>query len=266
MRIEFRKRVEVENLTPKVVQNEVTQAEIDRLTAKKEKEGNLPYGEKCRLARLKKYGINAISQNKCIQTEPEMPAEVPTFENPTGTMTKKEAEEREIKHRMVEDVNSKGVERRFDESGDPISFRVEEMDEKAFLRIIKEIKSGISPYQACINKRVLPDEFFKECKNNSKWQKELDEAREVYAESQVARLETLSHQLERNKIDSSTYASITNNIKWLVERLFPTLYGNKTKVEQTVTHALEIDQTKLRELNDMLRGNPKPLEVEYQEV
>lgn len=258
-------RIKVKNFSEKIVQNEVTQAEIDLLTEKKQKEG-LNYTERCRLSRLKKYGINAIAQNKCTHPEPEVPAEVPTFENPTGIMTKKEAEEREIKHRMVEDVNAKGIERRYDESGDPISFRVEEVDEKAFLRIIKEIKSGVSPFQACINKRVLPDEFFRECKNNPNWQKELDDAREVYAESQVARLETLSHQLEKNKIDSSTYASITNNIKWLVERLFPTLYGNKTKVEQTVTHALEIDQNKLKELNDMLRGNPQPLEVEYKEV
>ena len=257
--------VQIKNLSEKVVQNEVTKAEIDRLT-EKEKESGLPVKEKMRLYRLKKDGRNAIAQNKCLHPEPEIPAEVPTFENPSGTMTKKEAEEREIKHRMVDEVNAKGEERRYDESGDPISFRVEEMDEKAFLRIIKEIKSGVSPFQACINKRVLPDEFFKECKNNPSWQKELDEAREVYAESQVARLETLSHQLEKNKIDSSTYASITNNIKWLVERLFPTLYGNKTKVEQTVTHSLEIDQNKLKELNDMLRGTPKPIEVEYQEV
>ena len=260
-------RIAIKNLSEKVVQNEVTQAEIDRLEEKKRlTKGKMPVKEQIRLYNLKKLGVNAPNQNKCLHPEPEMPAEVPTFENPTGTMTKKEAEEREIKRRMVDEVNAKGEERRYDESGDPISFRVEEMDDKAFLRIIKEIKSGVSPYQACINKRVLPDEFFKSCKLNPAWQKELDEAREVYAESQVARLETLSHQLEKNKIDSSTYASITNNIKWLAEKLFPVLYGNKTKVDQTVTHSIEIDQNKLKELNDLLRGNEKPIEIEYQEV
>lgn len=258
-------RIAIKNLTPKVVQNEVTQAEIDRLEEKKKTMG-LSAREKMRLYNLKTKGANAPNQNKCLHPEPEMPAEVPTFENPTGTITKKEAQEREIKHRMVEEVNAKGEERRFDEAGDPISFKAEEMDEKALARIIKEIKSGVSPYQACINKRVLPDEFFKECKNNPAWQRELDEAREVYAESQIARLETLSHQLEKNKIDAVTYAQITGNIKWLAEKLFPVLYGNKTKVDQTVTHSIEINQDKLRELNDLLRGNPKPLEVEYQEV
>ena len=116
------------------------------------------------------------------------------------------------------------------------------------------------------NKRVLPDEFFKACKENAAWQRELDDAREVYAESQVARLETLSHQLEKNKIDPSTYNSITNNIRWLAEKLFPVLYGNKTKVDQTVTHSIDIDQNKLKELNDLLRGGEKPIEIEYQEV
>lgn len=259
-------RIAIKNLSEKVVQNEVTQSEIDRLEEKKRKGEKLTVREQMRLHNLKTKGINAPSQNKCLHPEPEMPAEVPTFENPTGTMTKKEAEEREIKRRMVDEVNSKGVERRYDDAGDPIPFMAEEMDEKAFARIIKEIKSGVSPFQACINKRVLPDEFFKSCKLNPAWQKELDEAREVYAESQVARLETLSHQLEKNKIDSSTYASITNNIKWLAEKLFPVLYGNKTKVDQTVTHSIEINQDKLRELNDLLRGNEKPIEIEYQEV
>lgn len=258
-------RIAIKNLSEKVVQNKVTQSEIDRLEEKKKSMG-LSMREKMRLYNLKTKGINAPAQNKCLHPEPEMPAEVPTFENPTGTMTKKEAEEREIKRRMVDEVNSKGIERRYDDAGDPIPFMAEEMDDKAFARIIKEIKSGVSPFQACINKRVLPDEFFKSCKLNPAWQKELDEAREVYAESQVARLETLSHQLEKNKIDSSTYASITNNIKWLAEKLFPVLYGNKTKVDQTVTHSIEINQDKLRELNDLLRGNEKPIEIEYQEV
>jgi len=259
-------RIEIKNLSEKVVQNEVTQAEIDRLEEKLRTTGHLRVKEHIRLKNLKRLGCNAPNQNKCLHPEPEMPAEVPTFENPTGTITKKEAEQREIQHRMVNETNAKGEERRFDEAGDPISFRIEEMDDKAFSRIIKEIKSGVSPFQACINKRVLPDEFFKACKENAVWQRELDDAREVYAESQVARLETLSHQLEKNKIDPSTYNSITNNIRWLAEKLFPVLYGNKTKVDQTVTHSIEIDQNKLKELNDLLRGSEKPIEIEYQEV
>ncbi|MBQ0113332.1 MAG: hypothetical protein KBT03_09405 [Bacteroidales bacterium] len=266
-------RIEIKNVGTKVVQNEVTQAEMERLEEKARLNGgnhSLSWKERSRLARIKKYGINAIAQNKFLHPEPEVPAGVPTFENPSGTMTVKEAEKKEeeakeIKHRMVDEVDAEGNPRRYDEAGDPISFKTEEVTEKAFLRVIKEIKTGISPYQACINKRILPDEFFKMAKTSPHLQKELDEAREVYAESQVARLEKLSMQLEHNKIDTSTYTSVTNNIKWLVEKLFPTLYGNKTKVETSVTHNLEISQDKLRELNDLLRGN-KPLEVEYQEV
>ena len=84
--------VQIKNLSEKVVQNEVTKAEIDRLT-EQEKENGLPVKENMRLYRLKKDGRNAIAQNKCLHPEPEIPAEVPTFENPSGTMTKKEAEE-----------------------------------------------------------------------------------------------------------------------------------------------------------------------------
>lgn len=256
-------RIEIKNVQPKVIQNEVTQAEMERLEEKARMNGgnhSLPYPERCRLARIKKYGRNAIAQNKMIHPDPEIPAEVPTFENPSGTMTVKQAEKR-----MVKEVDSEGNPRRYDEAGDPVSFKAEEVTEKSFLRVIKEIKNGISPYQACINKRILPDEFFKMAKTDNRLQAELDEAREVYAESQVARLEKLGVQLEHNRIDASTYNSVTNNIKWLVEKLFPTLYGNKTKVETSVTHNLEISQDKLRELNDLLRGE-KPLEVEYQEV
>lgn len=183
----------------------------------------------------------------------EYPAEVPTVENPTGIVqqeyydpTKKELEATPKKQKVEEVVE-------------------EDLDEKVFQRIIKEIKSGVSPYQACVNKKVQPDEFFRKCKEDKAWAEELKDAREVFAESQVARLEQLSTQLKRKTLPPQIYANLSKTIIWMVERLFPALYGNKSQVEFQTTHTIEIDQNKLKQMNEMLRSGQKVVEVEYQE-
>lgn len=181
----------------------------------------------------------------------EFPAEVPTVENPTGIVqqeyydpTKKEEA---AAPKKIEEVIK------------------EDLDEGVFQKIIREIKSGVSPYQACVNKKVQPDEFFRKCKENKAWAEELKDAREVFAESQVARLEQLSTQLKRKTLPPQIYANLSKTIIWMVERLFPALYGNKSQVEYQTTHTIEIDQNKLKEMNEMLRGGQKVVEVEYQE-
>lgn len=198
----------------------------------------------------------------------ETPAQVPTIENPDGFdeieyyQPKKSSGETGMKM-----VSSTGKERQFDEkTGDALPLATEPLTEKVFQRIIKEIKSGTSPYQSCINKRVPPDIFFRECKRKKEWADELTEAREVFSESKVAQLEQLSAQLKRKTIDPSVYEKLTKTIIWMVERLFPSLYGNQAKVEFTTTHTVEIDQNRLKELNDMLRASQKVVEVEYQEA
>ena len=194
----------------------------------------------------------------------ETPAEVPTIENPKGC---EEIEYYDPEPKKVKEVSANGKERKYDEkTGDPLPFDTEEVNEKTFNRIIKEIKTGVSPYQACINKRVQPDEFFHKCKERKDWADQLTEAREVFAESKVAQLELLSHQLKKKSIDPNIYDKLTKTIIWMVERLFPTLYGKQAKVEFTTTHNIEIDQNKLREMNEMLRASQKVVEVEYQEV
>lgn len=195
----------------------------------------------------------------------ETPAEVPSVENPNG-FDYIEPPDIYIK-KKEEDVSASGKERRYDEkTGDPLPFATEELNEVVFQRIIKTIKSGTSPYQACVDKRVQPDEFFRKCKENKAWADELAEAREVFAESKIAQMELLSAQLKRKTLSPLIYEKITKNIIWMVERLFPALYGNKAKVEFATTHTIEIDQNRLKELNDMLRASQKVIEVEYQEA
>lgn len=192
----------------------------------------------------------------------ETPAQVPTIENPDGFD--------EIEYydpKKPKEVAANGKERQYDEkTGDPLPFSTEELTDTVFQRIIKEIKSGTSPYQACVNKRVPPDIFFRKCKENKNWAEELTEAREVFSESKVAQLEQLSAQLKRKTIDPGIYDKLTKTIIWMVERLFPSLYGNQAKVEFTTTHTIEIDQNKLKEMNEMLRASQKVVEVEYQEA
>ena len=191
----------------------------------------------------------------------ETPAQVPTIENPDGFEQIEYYDPKKPK-----EVSSTGKERLYDEkTGDPLPFETNELTEVVFQRIIKEIKSGTSPYQACINKKVPPDIFFRKCKESKNWAEELTEAREVFSESKVAQLEQLSAQLKRKTIEPAIYEKLTKTIIWMVERLFPSLYGNQAKVEFTTTHTVEIDQNRLKELNDMLRASQKVIEVEYQE-
>ena len=193
----------------------------------------------------------------------ELPAEVPTLDNQDGIVEEEYAMPDKPK---VKEVSASGKVRRYDEeTGDPIALDKNELTEVVFKRIIKEIKSGVSPYQASVNKKVPPDEFFRKCKENKSWADELTEAREVFAESQVARLEQLANQLKRKTIHPQVYANLSRTIIWMVERLFPSLYGNKSQVEFQTTHTIEIDQNKLKEMNELLRANQKVIEVEYQE-
>lgn len=194
----------------------------------------------------------------------ELPAEVPTVENPDGISEEEYA--MPDKPAAKEDV-PKSKTRRYDEkTGEPLALDTNELTEVVFQKIIKEIKSGVSPYQASVNKRVPPDEFFRKCKENKTWGDELTEAREVFAESQVARLEQLAAQLKRKTIHPQVYANLSKTIIWMVERLFPSLYGNKSQVEFQTTHTIEIDQNKLKQMNEMLRSGQKVIEVEYQEA
>ena len=196
----------------------------------------------------------------------EEPAEVPSIENPTGITEKEYANAPQNVKKMKKEVSASGKERQYDEiTGDPLSFGTNELNEKFFRWIIKEIKSGVSPYQACVNRKIPPDIFFRKCKENKEWGDELTEAREVFAESQVARLEQLANQLKRKTLQPQVYANLSRTIIWLVERLFPSLYGNKSQVEFQTTHTIEIDQNKLKEMNELLRANQKVVEIEYQE-
>ena len=194
----------------------------------------------------------------------EYPAEVPTVENPTGIVEQEYYDPTPKKE--LKEVSASGKVRQYDEyTGDPLPLNTNELNEKFFRWIIKDIKSGTSPYQACVNRKIPPDIFFRKCKENKEWADELKEAREVFAESQVARLEQLSAQLKRKTLNPQIYANLSKTIIWMVERLFPALYGNKSQVEFQTTHTIEIDQDKLKQMNEMLRANQKVVEVEYQE-
>lgn len=199
----------------------------------------------------------------------ETPAETPTIDNPDGCdeIEYYDPTPEKTNKRWVKTESSKGKPRQYEETtGDPLPLTVEQLDDACFARIIREIKKGVSPYQACVNKRVPPDIFFRRCKERKDWADELKEAREVFAESKVAQLELLSGQLKRKTIDPSVYDKLSKTIIWMVERLFPTLYGNQSKVEFTTTHTIEIDQNKLREMNEMLRASQNIVDTEYHEL
>lgn len=257
-------RIEIKNLREPVVQTPETLAEIERIEEALKNGEYVTVDEQRRLKSLKKYGTKHIAKNKCLHPEPEKPAVVPTIDNPDGLAPEEEEKPKTIK--MVSEENSAGKERMYDEDGDPLPFSAYELNDKSFKRIIKEIKSGVNPYQACVNKKIVPSQFFDGCRRNSDWAQQLSEAREVYCESQVARLEKLAKQVERGTIDVAIYSSVCSNIKWLIEKLFPQVYGSKAQVQQTVTHEITVDQKKLKELNDLLRGKQKPIEIEFQEV
>lgn len=257
-------RIEIKNLREPVVQTPETLAEIERIEEALKNGEDVSVEEQRRLRSLKKYGTKYIARNKCVHPEPEQPAVVPTIDNPEGIAPEEEESPKTVK--MVSEQSASGKERKYDEDGDPLPFDTVELDDRSFKRIIKEIKSGVNPYQACVNKRVIPHQFFDGCRKNADWGQQLSEAREVYCESQVARLEKLAKQVEKGTIDVAIYSSVCSNIKWLIEKLFPQVYGSKAQVQNIVTHEISVDQKKLKELNDLLRGKQKPLEVEFQEV
>ena len=257
-------RIEIKNLREPVMQTPETLAEIERIEDALKSGEDVSVEEQRRLRSLKKYGTKYVARNKCLHPEPEQPAVVPTIDNPEGVAPSEEEEKKTVK--MVSEVSASGKERKYDEDGDPLPFDTEELNDKSFKRIIKEIKSGVNPYQACVNKRIVPHQFFDGCRKNGDWAQQLNEAREVYCESQVARLEKLAKQVEKGTIDVAIYSSVCSNIKWLIEKLFPQVYGSKAQVQNIVTHEISVDQKKLKELNDLLRGKDRAIPVEFKEI
>lgn len=79
-------------------------------------------------------------------------------------------------------------------------------------------------------------------------------ARTIFCESCLNQLFTLAEDVKQGNIDSSAYNAITNNLKWIMAKLFPAQYAEKIAVAQDirVQSKQELDLNKVKELASLI--------------
>ena len=224
------------------IKNPVVLAEIERIEEKQNKKEYVTVKEKINLAKLLKYGDNATTKNKLVKTEKKKPAE----------RRLNLASNREL---TIQEIDS----------------------------VIGDIFQGISPAESLAKHNISPRTFYTYLKSPSiniayhdyikDNQKELynledvryldsssallevfKNAREVYSEYCFGQLVGLGEQLKKGEIDYSSYNAITNNLKWIMSKLFPAQYAEKIAVAQDVKiqSKQELNIEKVKELASLI--------------
>lgn len=188
-----------------------------RLQAKKDKGESMTVKEQLRLGRLKKYGDNAQEKSKITQkAKPSKAPDLPSLNNnPTP----------DTPHKIHQ--------------------------------VIDSIYDGLTLIQACNKYNTSPKQFLKELEKtqNLALRTEFLNARIVLAEFYLERREQLESDLKSGKIDPSTYSCLSSDYKYLAGKLAPLAYGDKIKLDCTVTNTdSQPDSARLEELNKLING------------
>lgn len=139
--------------------------------------------------------------------------------------------------------------------------------------IINDVYSGMLPISAIRNNGLTPRKFytFLEKSENAALRASYFSARECLAEFALYKRELLEKQLLAGEIDSSTYAALANDYKYLAAKCYPKLYGDKLTIDSNTTTTVNhtIDASKVLQLNQMLNGGALPapavVDAEFEE-
>lgn len=82
-------------------------------------------------------------------------------------------------------------------------------------------------------------------------------ARCIFAEFCLYKREMLENQLLNGEIDSSTYATLANDYKYLAAKFAPSMYGDRISIESTITQKTTSTPSmdKVQELNLLINNN-----------
>lgn len=195
-----------------------------KLQAKKDNKESMTVREQLRLGRLKKYGDKAQEKSKLTQKpKPSKAPDLPSLNNnPTP----------DTPHKIHQ--------------------------------VIDSIYDGLTLIQACNKYNTSPKQFLKELEKtqNLALRTEFLNARIVLAEFYLERREQLENDLKSGKIDPSTYTCLSSDYKYLAGKLAPLAYGDKIKLDCTMTNSdTQPDSARLEELNKLINGGElKPIE------
>lgn len=195
-----------------------------KLQAKKDNKESMTVREQLRLGRLKKYGDKVQEKSKL--TQKPKPTKAP----------------------YLPSLNS-----------NPAPNTLHKIHQ-----VIDSIYDGLTLIQACNKYNTSPKQFLKELEKtqNLALRTEFLNARIVLAEFYLERREQLESDLKSGKIDPSTYTCLSSDYKYLAGKLAPLAYGDKIKLDCTVTNNdTQPDSARLEELNKLINGGElKPIE------
>lgn len=140
--------------------------------------------------------------------------------------------------------------------------------------IINEIYNGTNPIQAILKNNVTPQKFYRILEKPAFSEKKVEyyHARECYAEFCLYKRELLEKQLLDGEIDSSTYATLSTDYKYLASKFYPKVYGDKINIESNVVTAVThtVDNNRIIQLNQMLSGglleDKRAVDADFEEV
>lgn len=196
------------------------------LEEKKESGENFSVVERIRLGKLKKYGDNATCQNKISK------------------------EIRPTKKIDLEKLNKA-----------PLNITREKSE-----KIIERMFNGKTLIQACNVESIEPAKFlnFIDKEENQDLKNQYFNSRIVLAEFYLERREELERDLRENRIDSSTYSTLSNDYKYLAGKLAPLAYGDKIQLDANIQKNVafnSIDSEKVKALNNLL--NDTIIDADY---
>lgn len=195
-----------------------------RLQAKKDSKESMTVREQLRLGRLKKYGDQVQEKSKL--TQKPKPSKAPNLPSLNNNPTP------DTPHKIKQ--------------------------------VIDSIYDGLTLIQACNKCNTSPKQFLKELEKtqNLALRTEFLNARIVLAEFYLERREQLENDLKSGKIDPSIYSCLSSDYKYLAGKLAPLAYGDKIKLDCTVTNSdQQPDSARLEELNKLINGGElKPIE------
>lgn len=210
-------------------------AELDRINSIPRNERSVK--DTLRLSRLRRDGDNAKGKNKFTPSTPDKPF------NPSYS----ELNIQDPEHPATTDF------------------------QQAAQAVIDDIYTGTNPIQAIKNQGLTPKKFYNmlDEEQNFKLLKSYEKARESLAEFAIYKMEKLGEQLLSGAIDSSTYAALSHDLKYLASKCYPRLYGDKIVTEATVTQRAEVsvNPDKIRALNELMNAGalPAPIDAEFEE-
>lgn len=233
-----KKRIDKQGRT---ITNPLILEEIERLEEKKEQQKGLTVSDKMKLHNLLDQGDSFQAKNRITKVEKAKPAEKKT------NLAKPEPLTPETIDKIINDL-FKGINP-FD------SMKRHNISTRAFYNYLlspqknKEYYNFIKEH----NKQVYNIDDF-DCEPSEALRRCYEYARASFADSCLGNLFELSEQAKHGQIDSSTYNAITNNLRWIMAKLFPKQYAEKVTVDSSITTntTSELDLDKIKQLASML--------------